>query len=182
MLFSYSDVQNLLQLCEETDDDNLILIVFERIADSLSGQKGKANISREQRAEISRRMLELASQKLPIRHRIKHLGYQVLCKAQALRIHEPTSPTWAEVIADGRSITNAADRAYVLAQLAGCLRTNRRGRRDQLYSEAEELASGLKSTEDRISRYSSIAEVASTKDKDIGIEIASAGVCECCTY
>ena len=163
--FSYSDVQNLLHLCEETDEDNLILIVFERIADSLSGQKGKANISRDQKADISRRMLELATQKLPIRHRIEHFGYQVLCKAQALRVHEPVTPTWTQLIAEGRSIENAADRVFVLTQLAGCLRTNKKGRRDQLYSEAEKLAGDLKSTEDRYSRYLSIAEVASDKDK-----------------
>ena len=163
--FNYSDVQNLLHLCEETDEDNLILIVFERIADSLSGQRGKTRISRDQKADISRRMLELAIQKLPIRHRIKHLGYRVLCKAQALRVHEPASPTWTEIIAEGRSIGNAADRVFVLTQLAGCFRTNKKGRRDQLYSEAESLADSLKSTEDRYSRYFSIAEVASDKNK-----------------
>ena len=163
--FSYSDVQTLLQLCEETDEDNLILVVFERIADSLSRQKGKAHISKDQRAEISRRMLELASWRLPVRYRIEHSGYQVLCKAQALRIHEPNTLTWAQVIAEGRSIDNAADRVFVLTQLAGCLRTNKGGRRDRLYGEAERLADGLKSIEDRYSRYFSIAEVASEKDK-----------------
>ena len=163
--FSYSDIQNLLHLCEETDEDNLILIVFERIADSLSGQRGNTNISRDQRADVSRRMLELATQRLPIAHRIEHLGYQVLCKAHALRVHEPDAPTWTQIIGEGRSIENAADRVFVLTQLAGCLRTNKRGRRNQLYGEAEKLAGELRSTEDRYSRFFSIAEVASDKDK-----------------
>ncbi len=169
--FDYSEVQNLLQLCEETDEDNLILIVFDRIADSISRQKGKARISKEQQAEISRRMLELASRKLPVPHRIAHPGYQVLCKAQALRIHEPATPKWTDIVAEGRAIHNAADRVFVLTQLAGCLPTNTRRRRDRLYKDAENLADGLKSTEDRYSRYFSIAEVASDKDKALASQL-----------
>ena len=165
VLLTYPDVQNLLQLCEETDEDNVIFVAFERIADVVSGQKGKSDISRDQQADIARRMLEVAKNRLPIPHRIRHSGYQVLCKAQALRIHEPTAPTWNDVILQGESLGNSADRAYVLTHIAGCLRTNKKGRRDRLYSAAQEITAGLKSTEDRYNRYFAIAQVASEKNK-----------------
>ena len=162
---SYSNVQNLLQLCEETDEDNVIFIVFERIADEVSGRKGRLNITRDQRADIARRMLEIAETQLPIPYRIQHAGYQILCKAQALRIHEPKKPTWNEIVADGEALGNAADRAYVLTYLASWLPTNRKGRRDRLYRAADEATDNLKSTEDRYHRFFTIAEVSAEKNK-----------------
>ena len=87
--------------------------------------------------------------------------------AQALRVDEPGSPTWGELIDAGEKLENVADRAYVLTYLASCLPSNRRGRRDRLYAAATEITDSLKSTEDKYHRYYTVANLAAEKDRPL---------------
>ena len=93
----FSDMQHLLHLCEETDEDHLIFHIFERVADGLSTKRPRSRITREQKADITRRMLDISEKKLPVPTRIQHAGFQILCKAQALRIQEDGSLTWGPI-------------------------------------------------------------------------------------
>ena len=99
---SYSEIQNLLHLCEETDEDFMIFTVFESIASKVTSKQSTVTLTRDQKAEITRRMLQISETKLPVKHRIQHNGFQILCKAQALRISQPTAiPGWEDLIREG---------------------------------------------------------------------------------
>ena len=156
-LLDYSDIQVLLHLCEETDEDFTIARVFERIADDISGRNTSRRVTQDQKAEISRRMIEIANTRLPVSRRIEHAGYQIVCKAHALRVHEPGEPTWQQLVAAGRAVTNAADRVYVLADLAFCLPKRHKKTVAELLIEVETQTGQLKTMTDKYGRYCMIA-------------------------
>ena len=112
-------------------------------------------------------MLRVSNERLPIRSRIQHDGYKILCMAQALRVDESGSTTWGDLIDAGERIENTADRAYVLMYLASCLPSNRKGRRDRLYATATEITDSLRSTEDKYHRYYTVASLAAEKDRPL---------------
>lgn len=158
-LLNYSDIQNLLHLCEETDEDFLIFVVCERIADEICRTDGAIRITRDQKAEVARRIFEIAETKLPVPERITHLGYQVICKAQALRIERAGTRSWQNLLSEGENLCNAADKAYVLAHLASYLPSRMRVTRETLFAKAETLTDDLRSIEDQSHRYCAIGDL-----------------------
>ena len=158
-MLEYEDIQMLLQLCEETDEDSMIFLVFERIADDVTGRRRGGELPRVQKAEISRRMVEIAENRLPVARRIAHDGYQIVCKAQGLRIHESNEPSWQKLLKEGRAIENSADRAYVLAYLATSLPKKQGKLVRSLLEEVESETAGLATMTDRYGRYSILASL-----------------------
>ena len=75
---SFSDVRHLLELCDETEDDTLLYRVFERIAGESTSKRVSDRLTRDHKAEISRRMVDIAERRLPMSGRIQHEGYRVL--------------------------------------------------------------------------------------------------------
>ena len=162
---TFADVQKLLQLCAETDEDFTIWDVAEWIAHIICGRSTGSHFNRTQRAEIARSILELAKTQLPIAHRIQHPGYQILTKAQALRIAEIQGTTWDELLNEGKQLANAADRVYVLAHLADYLPNRRKKVRETVYELVESDADALGTIEDRFQRFLDLASLAANKDK-----------------
>ena len=156
---SYSDVQLLLEVCEETEDDKLIYWVFERIAREASGRRQSEHLTRDQKAEVSRRMLDIAERRLPIPERIAHDGYRILCKALALQVSPPPRLNWMELVNEGRNLLNSADRTFVLATLASCLPAKLRARCNQLLDDAENEVRELDTFVDQYDRYCAIADI-----------------------
>lgn len=163
---NYSEIQNLLHLCEETDEDFMIFTVFESIASKVTSKQSSATLTRNQKAEIARRMLEISETKLPMKRRIQHTGFQILCKAQALRIFPLPTPKWGDLIREGEALSNAADRIYVLAHIASCLPSKNKRKGEQLLKTAEETADNLKTMEDKHGCYYMIAMLSAEKNKE----------------
>ena len=154
---NFSDIQNVLKLSEETDEDFSIFANFECVASEVTARRSTVSLTREQKAEISRRMLEISEQKLPAPNRIQHAGFQILCKAQALRISQPAEFTWEKLIKEGEAISNVADRVYVLAHLAVSLPPQKKRVAERLLKTAESITDGLPTIEDQYSRFFMIA-------------------------
>ena len=169
--FDYSAIQKLLELCEETTEDNVIFVVFDWIAREVSIRHGGVRTTKDQQAEICRRMLEIADRHLPIRSRIRHEGYKILCQVAALRVQMPSSPSWNDLIKAGERIGNAADRVFVLAHLASCIPNRMRKLRMQILGNAEESAEDIRSAEDRFHRYYTLATIAAERDRDVAIRM-----------
>ena len=153
----FSDIQTVLKLSEETDEDYSIFANFECVASEVTARRSTVSLTREQKAEISRRMLEISEQKLPASNRIQHAGFQILCKAQALRISQPAEITWEKLIEEGEAISNVADRVYVLAHLAVSLPSQKKRVAERLLKVAESITDGLPTIEDKYSRFFMIA-------------------------
>ena len=162
---NFNDIQNLLSLCEETNEDTVIFQVFETIASTVTVKKANVALPSEQKAEITRRMLEIAEKRLPKKDRIQHTGFQILCKAQALRISVSNISKWDALIEEGKSLVNVADRIYVLAHIATYLPGKRKKQSLLLLQSTESDADKLKVIEDQVGRYCLIAELIAHKDK-----------------
>ena len=166
-VIDYSDVHNLLALCEECQDDETIFFVLEGIADQLTHTNATTKFSRDQRAEAARLMMSIADEHLPTRDGVQHLGYQIVSKAQSLRVSQGTKEDWNQLIACAKNLSNAADRAYVCSLLASYLPSKFRKPREDLLSVATLDTQALNAIEDRYQRYSAIAQVARDIDKSI---------------
>lgn len=169
---NYSDIHNLLDLCRETDEDQLIFNVFEGIADQVMRSVGGATLTHEQKAEMARLMTEISETRLPSPAGIQHAGFQIMCKAQALRISKNTNRAqWNELVAAGERLTNSADRVFVTAYLASYL-PNRSGKeRVRLFEAVETATEALPSVEDRCDRYAAIAHVAIDTDRRLAARV-----------
>ena len=167
--FDYADIQNLLQLCEETDDDSMIFFVFDWVAQEVASQHGNVRITRPQRAEISRRMIGIAETRLPVASRIAHNGYQILCKGLAFQIHAPTSSKWDSLVRSGEAINNAADKCFVLSSLAVSVPKKMGKLRRKLLDTAETIADSLGTAEDKHSRCYRIASIAMDSERELAL-------------
>ena len=167
----YADIKHLLRLCEETQEDYTICSVFEWIADEVASTRSTARLTRDQKAEISRSMIDIARRRLPMSHRIQHAGYQILCKTHATRIFETRGISWASLISKAEGLTNSADRIFVLANIASYLPAKQKKKRRSLFEQAEQEADRLVSVEDQFGRYYSIASQAQEKEKSTALRI-----------
>ena len=168
---TYADIRNLLILCEELEEDHAVFSVLEGIADLVGNQNLSGQLTRDQRAEISRLMREVAETRLPSLDGVQHLGYQVLSKAQALRLIRATKEQWLELISEGNRISNLSDRVFVSALLASYLPNRMRKKREDLFKAAEAGAEGLRSIEDRYQRYETLAERSMDTDRSMAARV-----------
>ena len=166
---SYDDVSDLLQVCKESNSDVLIYNIFAWIADELTGKNPKQKLIEEQKAEVARKMYDIANTKLPIATGIQHNGYRIMCQAQALRVYGIAGCSWEELTAEAQKLRNSADRIFVLAHL-GVESKNRKKGRTLLY-KAEKESEELLTYEDRFDRYFIIASIVADRDKNLAKKI-----------
>ncbi len=169
---SYSDIQKLLILCHELADDGAIFGVLEGVADQIDTPDYAARITRDQKAEISRLIVEIADTKLPTSGGVQHAGYQILVHAQALRISGGSKQRWQQLVSNGQSLHNLADRILVCALLASYLPKNMRGSRKQIIKEVEQDVGTLQSIEDRSERYLMLIRVSMDWDRSLASRAA----------
>ena len=150
---TYSDLRNLLQLAQEAENDGLICMMFEWIADEVTDQHAEIRLSREQKADISQRMIDVANTKLPMKSGIEHAGYQILCKCQSLRIQGRKGIDWPQLIGEAEALSNIADRAYVLAYIGSYLPSRDSKERSRILRIVEENIDDLRIEEDQFHRY-----------------------------
>ena len=150
---TYSDLRNLLQLADESEHDGTIALMFEWIADEITDDQAELRLSREQKADISQGMLNVANAKLPKNQGIQHDGYKILCKCQSLRIFGRKGINWSDLIAEGERLPNVADRVYVLAHIASYLPGRQKKERSRLLKVVEDDIDNLRVQEDQFQRY-----------------------------
>lgn len=168
---TYADIRKLLTLCEELDEDYAIFSVLEGIADLAGYANSPGHLTRDQRAEISRLIQEVSETRIPSADGVQHLGYQIVCKAQALRLIRATKEQWLKLISEGKRIENLADRVYVSSVLASYLPNQLRKDRADLFVEAEKGAQALRSIEDQYQRYETLAERSMDTDRPMAARV-----------
>ena len=164
---TYPDIRNLLILCSEIDDDFAIFGVLEGIADQIEVADHSIQLTRDQKAEISRLMHDVADSSLPSSKGVQHNGYRIVAHAQAFRVFGGSNTEWSDLLSDGSDLENAADRVLVNALLASYLPKRMRKKRNQLFACTEEDAGTLKSIEDRYQRYLMLTRVSMRLDQSL---------------
>ena len=166
----YTDIHNLLALCGECSDDQIIYSTLEGIANQITHPDNAARFSKDQRAEVGRLMMDIAVKQLPTDDGIQHLGFQLISKAHALRVTVGTKGQWLDLITGAECMLNSADRVYVLMWLASYLPKKMKNERDRLLSISKIDIMTLESDEDRYQRFITLAEIATDIDRNLAVE------------
>ncbi|TAK28330.1 MAG: hypothetical protein EPO21_22970 [Chloroflexota bacterium] len=160
---SYEEVVDLCELLELIDEDARIYDIIAVIANSIRPtRRQRDRFSQQQISDIADRLSRIIDNRLPNPRFIKHDGFNILARAQVARINRTGSREWDTLIAQGRCIANAADRAYVLCEIASLLPSKDQStgeKRSQLVQEACSSAEQIPTRYDKSMRYEAFADI-----------------------
>jgi hypothetical protein len=123
------------------------------LCETVLHKNNRISFTAQQREGIASRLKAVFSTNLPDQNNIKHEGYLIVCVGceLALRDNAPFAD-WTALIDRGRAIPNAADRAFVLYELAELLPTKYSSLRSEVRGEALQTILLIPSAIDRVNR------------------------------
>jgi DNA-binding transcriptional ArsR family regulator len=145
-------------LIAQLSTDWMMYSAVKDLADIVQSPINRFRITQPQREDLTRRLVAIAREKLPIIRQITHPGFRIITVAQALRISHTRQTEWADLIKEAQALENVADRVYVLQILALALPKSMSAQRTSLLSAAYEQTVGIPSELDQIDRYLGLAE------------------------
>ncbi len=154
---TYAEVVEICDLMKEIQADFEVYSLFEKLADSITGDKRRVRYTAEQRQDVVKRLDKLA-EKFPNLRFIQHHGYQIAAKAQIMRIQDVRGQPWTDLISEANKIPNISDRAFVLIIIAGALPSRESARRPNLVSTVQALIQSIPAAYDRAGRLKFLAE------------------------
>jgi len=163
----YTDWAKIKPLIERLSTDTYLYATVSDIADCF---KSMQNLNTQQTADMCDFLSELIETKLPDENNIQHEGYKIISDAEVLRIKQGKSGNeWNDLRTRAHSVTNAADRVFILTSLAGAYPGSKSWSRSTLL-EAESLIKDLPTLDDKDTRLTYAAEIAKSIDKDLAIK------------
>lgn len=159
----FEDANAVVDIISEMRRDWSMYALVEAVVDSVI--RSRSTISRAQRAELVRRLENIAARKFPAPGHISHDGYQIVALAQInrLRSNREQSPS-SNFVRRAKDIPNRSDRAYVLAVIAATARE--KNQRRELFEEAKSIVDTISILSDRLDRY----EIISALARDIDLQ------------
>ena len=145
-------------LIAQLSTDWMIYSAVKDVADIVQSPINRFRITQPMREDLTRRLVAVAREKLPITKQITHPGFKIITVAQALRISQTRQTEWAGLIKEAEALENVADRVYVLQVLALALPKNMSAQRASLLSAAFQQICAIPSGLDQIDRYLGLAE------------------------
>ncbi|MDA8228936.1 MAG: hypothetical protein M0T74_14805, partial [Desulfitobacterium hafniense] len=160
----FEEIIDLIDLMGKMNYDGWIYNIISSIADSIL--KNRNNFTREQIADLGRRLEQLINKKFPDLRNIKHDGYKIISLAEVARITKARNHVWLQLIDHAKSVPNLADRAFVLTVVAVAWRTNNvdTEKRWSTIKEAKELVEQIPAKYDQIEHYEMLASLVSDID------------------
>lgn len=154
----YEEILDLLDLAKLMEMDNIIYSIVEAIGNSMSASKHKNRFTQSQRDEVAQQIEDLGKSKFPNPRFIKHDGYVIVMRAQALRIRRATGKPWDDLVKSARAIPNAADRTFVVGLIAEMMSTKDLLKHPQLLAEVKTTLASIPSAYDRVERSQTLAQ------------------------
>jgi len=152
------DIVNSITILNESTNEDLIYYIVSGICTSV--YRKKAQVTQDQRNEITHQLLKIIDEKLPDIKNIKHDGYKIICKAQVGRINKSNYNFRDLINETNNNIDNLSDRAYILSILATLAPTKESVLQSQLLNDAKQIIDKLPSIYDRIDLYQNISSEA----------------------
>jgi hypothetical protein len=170
---TYEKLLDVIELVDLIDSDSHCYNIVERIADSTIISD---RLSREQKADIPRRLEAIIARKFPNPRFIKHDGFKLIATAQKARLETFVRTAWQSLVTEATLIPNTADRAYVITIIASLLPPSERAWRNELFETARLTVSDLPASRDKIERYETLAERALEHNSKFSRECLEAAV------
>jgi hypothetical protein len=155
---SMEDVEECLDVLSYIQDDQTFSVISEKLSDYLLSERGKTQITRNQRSQIAKKLRELGSAILPWKFGIQHRGYSILQDVFACALEEKGRSDWERLEKDAINISNMSDRVYVLAMIAQRVPAKWDDLRRTMIRSAQQLAGQILSVFDRLERLRFLAE------------------------
>ncbi|MBL7913637.1 MAG: hypothetical protein JNL49_01200 [Bacteroidia bacterium] len=152
---NYATIETILELIDLMKNDYFIANQIIEIRQSILSKD--TLISSQQKIVIRNKFDNIANNKLPDINNIKHKGYQLLVKANALAIQSiPRWDEWENLLLEIEDIPNLSDRIYMWDSIAELLPNEFMRQKQELISKALESAYKLPSYLDTVERIQMI--------------------------
>ncbi len=154
----YPAATDILDCLDRMSRDCVLFTVISRLASSVV--RDDSLLTRDQRAEIARRLKSAVSSKLPSATGVAHEGYLVAVDAHIARLSNSGRTEWELLAARAQRIPNVCDRVLVLALVAEAAPSRHQDLRVDLLNKAKDLADSIPWDLDRMNRLFNIASIA----------------------
>jgi hypothetical protein len=152
-VITYDEVLGAIALMEIMEEDWNIYSAVHQIVTSIVHKKNSNNFTAQQKVDIADKIGIIYKKRLPDKCNIQHNGYLILCQAQDLRLRSIISiPAWEKFISDALSVSNVADRGYILCEISTILPQKMANRKNEIRLNALTLFNQVPSVIDRINR------------------------------
>ncbi|MDI6814032.1 MAG: hypothetical protein QMD10_10905, partial [Desulfitobacteriaceae bacterium] len=159
---TFDEALTLCDLIGRMDQDSLIYDCIRTLVNTVDPKTNKAvPFTKQQVAEIADHLERAIDGKLPNPRYIAHEGYRICARAQINRLRK-SHTLWPQLVDSARAIPNVADRVYVLASVAACMRDANRSA--ELFREAVQLVDSIPFDLDRAERYELISRLSWRSD------------------
>ena len=156
---NFETILDIIEVLHEIESDSEIFHFIESIAQTVGSRRSRDRFTRQQRVDIAGRLEDIASVKFPDLKNITHDGYKIAAQGQIARIRQPNSQGWEDILIQARAIPNRADRAFVLSIIGASMPSGQSVKRKRAFEEAVDVANGILSSFDRISRLVDLASI-----------------------
>lgn len=164
----YQDLDNIIDLMENSKDDGFIFNYTDIVTDAIS-KNIQSRLSREQQNVLYNKLEEVVKNRVPMKGGIKHKGYQIACLAMINGRKSGSKNKADELIKEIESIPNKADRAFLYAHVSAFLSTV--AEKSDFLERAVRITESLDNTFDKLNRFSLCLQESFTvaKSKSQGI-------------
>lgn len=169
---AYEEILDICTILIEIENDAEIFHFISKISDSIFEHRN--DFSKNQKAEIARKLKEIIEGKFPNEKYIKHHGYKLVSLASIYKFYDAKSSEWNELIEQTKQI-NISDQVLILCQIAECLPNKQRELRIKLLEEAELKLQEIPSIFDQINRYEILTQSV-ISDRQLSQKFLKAGM------
>lgn len=165
------EIRDLISFLERIEEDASIFSIIREITESLDTFHN--SFSKNEKAEFTRKLEEIARKKFPNKKFIKHDGYLIISLAQIYKIKGAKHSEWNALIDLAKKI-NIADQVLILADIAQCI--DDRVMCKQILLEAENLIKDIPSIYDQINRFELLSQCATKIDPHLSRKYLKMGM------
>lgn len=158
----YASALDILDCLELIRKDVLLHVIIKRLCDGILSED--AIVTRDQRAEIHRRLLNIATTKFPAPGGIQHEGYRIVVEANIERLKNASESAWLDFERRADDVPNVCDRCLVLLMVAEAAPSRFHDLRWRVLQKAHAAADAIPWEVDRAGRFLSLAQVAAEVD------------------
>lgn len=152
---NFNTAERILDLVNLMENDYFIASQIIELRQSILSKK--TLISSQQRISIKDKFEKIANSKLPDLNNIRHAGYQLLVKANALAIQSKSRwEEWGDILQEVETIPNLSDRIFLWDSITELLPNNFVNEKQGLISKAIESVYELPSFLDTVERIGMI--------------------------
>ncbi len=158
---TFNDLVDVCMVLDQMENDVRAYAVIEQIADKMTGKQNTDKYTAGQRETIALKIEHIVKCKFPWPRGIRHTGYQIAGKAQALRIRRANWPAFEELRNRARAeVNNMADLSCVLIIIASSVPHKYLGPITELYEEALKAIEKIPDIQERVERCEMVAHAA----------------------